>query len=167
MPIVPFLLMFIFFPSIILVGIPHRIFMICVQESMILIPKGRYGNHVSLKLIDMTMIHWFACPNQLAYCPSFVCRAEHLASSWRARRSALIVLVLIRLGCPQSVVTLHIYRVGWSVSFRSRNPNKFHIKIQLLTWIGRFGPVWPVSKPIWPSWTGLTGQTGVQIFRGA
>ena len=60
--------------------------MICVQESMILIPKGRYGNHVSLKLID-----------QSAYCQSFVCRAEHLASSRRARRSALIVLVLLLL----------------------------------------------------------------------
>jgi len=47
--------------------------------------------------------------------------------------------VLIRLGCPQSAITLHIYRVGWSVPFRSRNPNKSCVKIQLLTRIGHFG----------------------------
>jgi len=64
--------------------------------------------------------------------------------------------MLIRLGCPQSVVTLHIYRVGWSVPFRSRNPNKSCVKIQLLTRIGHFGQSdWSPNRsdhprPVWP-----------------
>ena len=65
---------------------------------------------------------------------------------------------------PQSVVALHIYRMGRSVPIRSRNPNKSRVKIQLLTRIRHFGLVWLVSEPVWPPWTGLTGQTGVQIF---
>ena len=47
-------------------------------------------------------------------------------------------------------MALHIYRVGWSVPIRSRNPYKSRVKIQLLTQIGLFGIVWPVSRPVWP-----------------
>ena len=50
----------------------------------------------------------------------------------------------------QSAVTLYIYRVGWSVPIRSRNSYKSRVKIQLLTQIGHFGLVWPVSVPVWP-----------------
>jgi len=46
--------------------------------------------------------------------------------------------------------TLHILRVGRSVPNKSRNPYKSRVKIQLLTRIGLFGPVWRVSKPVWP-----------------
>ena len=53
------------------------------------------------------------------------------------------------IGYHQSAVTLHIYMVGWSVPFRSQNPNKSRVKIQL-TRIGHSGPVWPVSEPVWP-----------------
>ena len=41
---------------------------------------------------------------------------------------------------PQSIVTLHIYRVGRSVSNRSRIS---HVKIQFLSRIGLCRPVWP------------------------
>jgi len=51
--------------------------------------------------------------------------------------------VLIRLGCPESAVTLHIYRVGWFVPIRSQNPYKYYVTRQLLIQIGRFRPVWP------------------------
>ena len=54
------------------------------------------------------------------------------------------------IGYPQLDVTLRIYRVAWSVPFRSRNLNKSRVKIWLLTRIGRFGPVWPVSEQVWP-----------------
>ena len=43
---------------------------------------------------------------------------------------------------PQSIVTLHIYRVGRSVSNRSRIS---HVKIQFLSRIGLCRPVWPVT----------------------
>ena len=71
-----------------------------------------------------------------------------------------MINVLIRLGLPQSAVALHIYGVGRSVPVRNHNPNKSRIKIQLLTRIGCFGPVLP-------PWTGLTSQTGVQVFQEA
>ena len=76
---------------------------------------------------------------------------------------------------PQSAVTLNIYRVGRSVPIRSRNPNKYRVKIQLLTLIGHFGPV---SERVWPPMgrsdrsdrgAGLPGgrnsSSGVQIGR--
>jgi len=61
-------------------------------------------------------------------------------------------------------VALRIYWVGRSVPIRSYNPNKFRVKIQLLTRIVCFGPVWPVRPGcrsserhnflIWtPNWT--------------
>jgi len=58
--------------------------------------------------------------------------------------------VWIDWGYPQSVVALHIYRMGRSVPIRSRNPNKTRVKIQLLTRIGCFRPVWSVSRPVLP-----------------
>ena len=68
-------------------------------------------------------------------------------------------------------MTLHIYRVGRSEPIRSWNPNKSRIKIQLLTRIGRFGPVWPpldqsdrsdrgAGRP-----GGITSSSGLQIGR--
>ena len=47
-------------------------------------------------------------------------------------------------------MALEIYRVGRSVPIIIRNPNKSHVKIQLLTRIGRFRPVWLVSGPVRP-----------------
>ena len=44
---------------------------------------------------------------------------------------------------PQSAMALHIYRVWRSVPIRSQNPNKSRVKIQLLTRIVCFRPVWP------------------------
>ena len=68
-------------------------------------------------------------------------------------------------------MALHIYRVGRSVPIRSRNPNKSRVKIQLLTRIGCFGPVWPpldrsdradlgTGLP-----GGITSSSGLQIER--
>ena len=73
----------------------------------------------------------------------------------------------------QSAVALHIYRVGRSIPVRSRNPYKSRVKIQLLTRIGLFGPVWRVSKSVWPPLNrsdrgaglpgGVTSPSGLQI----
>ena len=54
-------------------------------------------------------------------------------------------------------MALHIYRVGRSVPVRSRNPIKSHVKIQLLTRTGRFGPVWPV-------WPGCRSSGGINFL---
>ena len=66
-------------------------------------------------------------------------------ASWIRVAFAMMVSALIQVilggSATQSVVTLYIYRVGWSVPIRSRNPYKSRIKIQLLTLIGHFGPI--------------------------
>ena len=51
---------------------------------------------------------------------------------------------------PHSTVALHMYRVGRSVSNRSRIPYICRVKIELLSRIGQFQLVWPVHKPVWP-----------------
>ena len=66
-------------------------------------------------------------------------------ASWIRVAFAMMVSALIQVilggSATQSVVTLYIYRVGWSVPIRSRNPYKSCVKIQLLTQIGLFGMV--------------------------
>ena len=81
---------------------------------------------------------------------------------------------LIRVDVYQSAITLYIFRMGRYVPIRSQNPNKPHIKIQLLIRIGLFQPVWPVLLPVWPplnrsQGAGLPGDiissSGLQIGR--
>ena len=72
-------------------------------------------------------------------------RLKKIIRVWKVKSNRLI-----RLDVYQSAVTLYIYRVGWSVPIRNQNPYKSRIKIQLLTRIGFFRPVWSVSGPVWP-----------------
>ena len=63
---------------------------------------------------------------------------QHIGLEEKGKKDKMCLIDVI--GYSQSAVTLHIYRVGWSIPFRSRNSNKSRVKIQLLTWIGHFRP---------------------------